>query len=71
METKIVAGILGVLLGVFWASSPYAAQREGQAKYPVLISFGGLDSFKDEMWFMTGRGAVQRGIAVLMVDGPG
>jgi dienelactone hydrolase len=38
---------------------------------PVLISFGGLDSFKDELWFMTGRGAVQRGIAVLMVDGPG
>lgn len=46
--------------------------REGfSAKNPVLISFGGLDSFKDELWFMTGRGAVQRGIAVLMVDGPG
>jgi dipeptidyl aminopeptidase/acylaminoacyl peptidase len=40
-------------------------------KTPVLISFGGLDSFKDELWFMTGHGAVQRGIAVLMVDGPG
>jgi len=40
-------------------------------KQPVLISFGGLDSFKDELWFMTGHGAVQRGIAVLMVDGPG
>jgi hypothetical protein len=40
-------------------------------KSPVLISFGGLDSFKDELWFMTGHGAVQRGIAVLMVDGPG
>ena len=38
---------------------------------PVLISFGGLDSFKDELWFMTGHGAVQRGIAVLLVDGPG
>ena len=37
----------------------------------MLISFGGLDSFKDELWFMTGHGAVQRGIAVLMVDGPG
>lgn len=43
----------------------------GDARQPVLISFGGLDSFKDELWFMTGRGAVQRGIAVLMVDGPG
>lgn len=38
---------------------------------PVLISVGGLDSFKDELWFMTGRGAVQRGIAVLLLDGPG
>lgn len=43
----------------------------GGKRAPVLISFGGLDSFKDELWFMTGRGAVQRGISVLMVDGPG
>jgi dienelactone hydrolase len=49
----------------------YFVKPKGQAKCPVLISFGGLDSFKDEMWFMTGHGAVQRGIAVLMVDGPG
>jgi pimeloyl-ACP methyl ester carboxylesterase len=40
-------------------------------KQPVLIAFGGLDSFKDELWFMVGRGSLQRGIAVLMVDGPG
>ncbi len=43
----------------------------GGASQPVLISFGGLDSFKDELWFMTGRGAVQRGMSVLLVDGPG
>ena len=49
----------------------YFIKPSGQPKCPVLISFGGLDSFKDELWFMTGRGAVQRGIAVLMVDGPG
>ncbi len=49
----------------------YFIKPKGQGKFPVLISFGGLDSFKDELWFMTGRGAVQRGIAVLMVDGPG
>jgi FrsA-like alpha/beta hydrolase family protein len=54
------------------ASLPgYLIKPRGQAKSPVLISFGGLDSFKDELWFMTGRGAVQRGIAILMVDGPG
>ena len=40
-------------------------------KVPALISMGGLDSFKDELWFMQGRGAVARGIAVLMIDGPG
>ncbi len=49
----------------------YFTKPRGEGKWPVLISFGGLDSFKDELWFMTGRGAVQRGIAVLMVDGPG
>ena len=49
----------------------YFIKPKGHGRFPVLISFGGLDSFKDELWFMTGRGAVQRGIAVLMVDGPG
>ena len=49
----------------------YFIKPKGQAKNPVLISFGGLDSFKDELWFMTGRGALQRGISVLLVDGPG
>ena len=49
----------------------YFVKPKNVSKCPVLISFGGLDSFKDELWFMTGRGAVQRGIAVLMVDGPG
>ncbi|HMN78696.1 MAG TPA: alpha/beta hydrolase [Burkholderiaceae bacterium] len=43
----------------------------GGARQPVLISIGGLDSFKDELWFMTGRGALQRGLSVLLVDGPG
>jgi len=49
----------------------YFIKPQGTPPFPVLISFGGLDSFKDELWFMTGHGAVQRGIAVLMVDGPG
>ena len=41
------------------------------AHQPVLIAFGGLDSFKEELYFMVGRGALQRGISVLLVDGPG
>lgn len=40
-------------------------------KQPILISMGGLDSIKDEMWFMQAHGALQRGISVLMIDGPG
>lgn len=56
----------GQTLPAYFIKSPC-----GGAMQPVLISVGGLDSFKDELWFMTGRGAVQRGIAVLLVDGPG
>jgi dienelactone hydrolase len=49
----------------------FIRSANGGERQPVLISFGGLDSFKDELWFMTGRGAVQRGMSVLLVDGPG
>lgn len=49
----------------------YVRSPVGGKKQPVLICCGGLDSFKDEMWFMVGHGAVQRGISVLMFDGPG
>jgi pimeloyl-ACP methyl ester carboxylesterase len=45
--------------------------KTGDEKRPVLICMGGLDSIKDEMWFMQARGALQRGISVLMVDLPG
>ncbi len=40
-------------------------------KLPVLICLGGLDSIKDEMWFMQAHGALQRGMSVLMIDLPG
>ena len=49
----------------------FIRSANGGDKQPVLISVGGLDSFKDELWFMTGRGALQRGMSVLLVDGPG
>ena len=60
----------GISMPAYFIKSPVYEKSAG-ARQPVLISFGGLDSFKDELWFMTGRGAVERGIAVLMVDGPG
>jgi pimeloyl-ACP methyl ester carboxylesterase len=56
----------GVPLCGYFVRAPFAIERQ-----PVLICLGGLDSIKDEMWFMQAHGALQRGISVLMVDGPG
>jgi len=56
----------GKSLFAYFVRAPFAVARQ-----PCLISMGGLDSIKDEMWFMQAHGALQRGIAVLMIDGPG
>ncbi len=56
----------GKTLYAYFVPAPFAVDRQ-----PCLISMGGLDSIKDEMWFMQARGALQRGISVLMIDGPG
>jgi dienelactone hydrolase len=50
----------------YFVRSPGAAGRQ-----PVLIAFGGLDSFKEELYFMVGSGALARGISCLLMDGPG
>jgi len=49
----------------------YLKSNVGGEKQPVLISFGGLDSFKEELYFMVAEGALKRGISCLLVDGPG
>ena len=56
----------GATLYAYFVRAPFAVERQ-----PCLISMGGLDSIKDEMWFMQAHGALQRGISVLMIDGPG
>lgn len=56
----------GIALAGYFVRSPCAIEKQ-----PVLICCGGLDSFKDEMWFMVAHGALQRGLSVLMFDGPG
>lgn len=56
----------GAHLDAYFVRAPFDT-----GKQPVFIAMGGLDSIKDEMWFMTGRGALQRGISMLMIDGPG
>jgi pimeloyl-ACP methyl ester carboxylesterase len=56
----------GATLPAYFVRAPFPRQRQ-----PVLICMGGLDSIKDEMWFMQAHGCLQRGISVLMIDGPG
>jgi dienelactone hydrolase len=56
----------GVSMCAYFVRAPFPVKRQ-----PVLICMGGLDSIKDEMWFMQAHGALQRGISVLMIDGPG
>jgi hypothetical protein len=53
-------------LYAYFVRAPFPGDR-----LPCLICMGGLDSIKDEMWFMQAHGALQRGISVLMIDGPG
>ena len=65
MEEVEIPYLDGKMYGYF-LKSPTSADPS-----PVLICFGGLDSIKDEMWFMSARGPYQRGISVLMIDGPG
>jgi dienelactone hydrolase len=60
----------GTHLDAYFFGTPHAGIHE-HGRQPVLIAFGGLDSFKDELLFMVGRGALDRGIACLLVDGPG
>lgn len=56
----------GAHLYAYFVRAPYRTEKQ-----PVLIAFGGLDSFKEELFFMVERGARQRGISCLLVDGPG
>jgi predicted esterase YcpF (UPF0227 family) len=56
----------GVALCGYFVRAPFPVKKQ-----PVLICMGGLDSIKDEMWFMQAHAALQRGISVLMIDGPG
>jgi dienelactone hydrolase len=56
----------GAAMPAYFVRAPFPVEKQ-----PVLICMGGLDSIKDEMWFMQAHGALQRGISVLMIDGPG
>jgi hypothetical protein len=66
VETVQIPYEAGSHLYAYFLRSPHAGRRQ-----PVLISFGGLDSFKEELYFMVGRAALERGVSCLHVDGPG
>jgi dienelactone hydrolase len=38
---------------------------------PLVIMFGGLDSCAEEMWYGPGSLLIERGISLLVIDGPG
>lgn len=48
-----------------------ANKVEPNKKPPCMVCFGGLDSIKEEMYFMLHKAWPDRGISVLFVDGPG
>lgn len=54
------------LYGYFLRSANKAITRS-----PVVVACGGLNSFKEELYFMMGIGALRRGISCLLIDGPG
>ena len=56
---------------IFRSTAILRGRKSRDGKRPCLICMGGLDSIKDEMWFMQAHGALQRGMSVLMIDGPG
>ncbi len=56
----------GAHLTGYFVRAPYDVEKQ-----PVLVAFGGLDSFKEELLFMVGNGSLRRGISCLLVDGPG
>jgi pimeloyl-ACP methyl ester carboxylesterase len=56
----------GAQLDAYFLRAPYALD-----KHPVVICFGGLDEFKDELLHEMTRHAFARGLSLLLVDLPG
>ena len=49
----------------------FKTQKNLQEGSPLVIMFGGLDSCAEEMWYGPGCLLNERGISVLVLDGPG
>jgi pimeloyl-ACP methyl ester carboxylesterase len=49
----------------------YFPGRAGSEAKPLIVLVGGYDSVLEELYFMLGRAALDRGYTVLMYEGPG
>jgi pimeloyl-ACP methyl ester carboxylesterase len=49
----------------------YFITPHGDGPFPAIIMIGGYDGTKEESYFAGGLGALRRGYAVLLIDGPG
>lgn len=54
-----------------WLDALYFPGPEGAEKLPLLVICGGYDSTLEELYFVLGAAARQRGYAVLAYEGPG
>lgn len=63
---KVPYGEQGDYMDAYFIRSPYAPE-----KAPVVICFGGLDEFKDELLHEMPKHALPRGLSLLLVDLPG
>jgi len=49
----------------------YLFKPKGIKNPPVMVMFGGLDSLAEELYFGIGDHLMERGVALLAIDGPG
>ena len=49
----------------------YLPGPDGAARKPLIVAVGGFDSILEELYFVLGKAAVDRGYAVLLYEGPG
>jgi hypothetical protein len=66
-----VGEVVMVPLGGGQALDAYFIRRPGSARAPCVICVGGLDGNKDELLPRMTRAALERGLALLLIDMPG
>ncbi len=62
---------IAVPYGAHHLNALYFAGDKGAADRPLIVAHGGFDSTMEEMYFVVGAAALERGYAVLLFEGPG